>query len=309
MTLPGLHHITAIASDPRRNVSFYTSVLGLRLVKKTVNFDDPSTYHLYYGDHVGTPGSILTFFPWSGLPRGRVGTGQASATGLSVAADALPFWQARLRSLGIVAEEPTLRFGEPVLAFKDPDGLALELVATAAPDPRPAATHPDIPPAYAIRGFHGVTLAVTESGRTAGVLTDLMGYRRVGTEGTRTRFTTGAGGPGTFVDLHVDPALKRGLQGSGTVHHVAFRTADLASQSDDRAALLEHGFNVSPVMDRNYFQSIYYREPEGILFEIATDPPGFTVDETLDTLGTQLRLPAQYEIHRTRIEAALPALT
>ena len=309
MNLPGLHHITAIAADPRRNVAFYTGVLGLRLVKKTVNFDDPSTYHLYYGDSVGTPGSILTFFPWAGLARGRVGTGQASATAFSVASDALSFWEARLRAHGVAYEGPVTRFGDTVLIFEDPDGLRLELVATAADDPRTPWTHPEIPLGVAIRGFHSVTLAVTATARTARLLTEIMGYRAGSTEGGRTRFVTGDGRPGTAVDLLQDPSLKRGLQGAGTVHHVAFRTRDAESQAADRATLLEQGFHVSPVMDRNYFESIYYREPEGILFEIATDPPGFTVDETPEALGSGLRLPAQYERHRAQIEAALPALT
>jgi glyoxalase family protein len=309
MNLPGLHHITAIAGDPRRNVAFYTGVLGLRLVKKTVNFDDPSTYHLYYGDSVGTPGSILTFFPWAGLARGRVGTGQASATAFSVASNALPFWQTRLRAHGVAYDGPVARFGDEVLTFEDPDGLCLELVATAAADPRAPWTHPEIPAGFAIRGFHSVTLAVTATSRTAHLLTEVMRHRATSTEGGRTRFVTGDGSPGTLVDLLQDPSMKRGLQGAGTVHHVAFRTRDAGSQTTDHATLLEHGFNVSPVMDRNYFESIYYREPEGILFEIATDPPGFTVDETPEALGNSLRLPAQYEPHRAQIEAALPPLT
>ncbi len=308
MNLPGLHHITAIAGDPRRNVAFYTKVLGLRLVKKTVNFDDPTTYHLYYGDSVGTPGSILTFFPWSGLARGRVGTGQASTTAFSVAANALPFWRDRLNGQGIAFAEPPPRFGESVLAFEDPDGLRLELIGTPAPDARTPWTHPEIPTAFGIRGFHSVTLALVSADRTATLLTQTMGYRRVADDGGRTRFTTGEGEPGTFVDLLVDPSLPRGLQGAGTVHHVAFRTPDTGTQEADRRALLDRGIHVSPVMDRNYFQSIYYREPEGILFEIATDPPGFTVDETPAGLGMSLRLPAQYEPHRAEIEAALPSL-
>lgn len=308
MNLPGLHHITAIAGDPRRNVAFYTKVLGLRLVKKTVNFDDLTTYHLYYGDSVGTPGSILTFFPWSGLARGRVGTGQASATAFSVAADALPFWRDRLSRQAVPFSEPPPRFGESVLAFEDPDGLRLELIATSAPDTRTPWTHPEIPAAFGIRGFHSVTLALVSADRTAALLTQTMGYRRVADDSGRTRFTTGEGEPGTFVDLLVDPSLPHGLQGSGTVHHVAFRTPDTGTQEADRRALLDRGIHVSPVMDRNYFQSIYYREPEGILFEIATDPPGFTVDETPAGLGSSLRLPAQYEPHRAKIEAALPSL-
>lgn len=309
MNITGLHHITAIASDARRNVDFYTRTLGLRLVKKTVNFDDPGTYHLYYGDSAGTPGSILTFFPWSGLTRGRPGAGQANATSFSVGPDALPFWQERLTRLGVTVGTSFTRFGEPVLPFEDPDGLPLELVATAEPDSRLAWAHPGIPSAFGLRGFHGVSLASRNAVSTERLLTSVMGFRLHGEEGTRRRFTIGAGGPGTYVDLVVDPKLPRGLQGAGTVHHVAFRTPDRATQVADRRALLEEGFNVSPVRDRNYFESIYYHEPEGILFEIATDPPGFAVDETPETLGTALKLPAQYEPHRAEIEAALPSLS
>ncbi len=308
MNLLGLHHITAIAGEPRRNVDFYTRVLGLRLVKKTVNFDDPTTYHLYYGDSVGTPGSILTFFPWSGIPKGRPGTGQAYATSFSVPAGSLEFWFQRLKAndVQIVGAEP--RWGEETLRFTDPDGMVVELIATAEADPRPAWSHPEISAEVGIRGFHSVTLAVNADAPTAKLLTETMGYRPMQAEGGRSRFTTGASGPGTYVDVLVDPSLPRGLQGAGTVHHVAFRTADDATQATDRVALSQLGLHVSPVMDRNYFHSIYYREPAGILFEIATDPPGFAIDESVETLGEGLMLPAQYESHRAEIETALPSL-
>ncbi|MCX6952211.1 MAG: ring-cleaving dioxygenase [Verrucomicrobia bacterium] len=309
LNLPGIHHVTAIAGDPKRNVDFYTRVLGLRLVKKTVNFDDPTTYHLYYGDSVGTPGSILTFFPWAGLRRGRPGNGQVYATAFSVAAGSLRFWEARLLTHGVTPSAQTNRFGEDVLAFTDPDGLILELVATTEADTRPAHTHPEIPAANAIRGFHGVTIAVIDAARTEKLLVGPMGYRTAQSAGGRTRYTTGAGGPGTYVDLLVDSSIPRGLQGAGTVHHLAFQTPDDASQDAARTTLLSLGYHVSPVMDRNYFHSIYYREPEGVLFEIATNPPGFAVDESVDTLGTALKLPAQYEAQRSAIEAALPKLT
>lgn len=309
MTLPGLHHVTAIASDPRRNVDFYTRVLGLRLVKKTVNFDDPSTYHLYYADGVGTPGSVLTFFPWSGLRRGRVGTGQVTATSFSVPADALQFWVDRLTAHSIGLTDAISRFGESVIQFEDPDGLVLELVGARETDPRTPWTHPEIPVSTGIRGFHGVTLGVTSADASLALLTGTMGYRVAVNEGARTRLTTAGGGPGTYVDLLVDPALPRGLQGAGTVHHVAFRTPDDSTQATDLAALQALGLHVSPVMDRSYFHSIYYREPAGILFEIATDNPGFATDETVEQLGTTLRLPPQYEAHRAEIETALPKLS
>jgi glyoxalase family protein len=309
LNLPGLHHVTAVAGDPQRNADFYTRVLGLRLVKRTVNFDDPSTYHLYYGNSVGTPGSILTFFPWSGLKRGRPGNGQVYATAFSVAKESLRFWAARLLAHGVVPADPVARFGDEVLRFADPDGLILELIATAEPDARPFHPHPEIPAAHAIRGFHGVTIAVIDAARTQTLLTSTMGYRVAAADDGRTRLTAGGSDPGTYVDLLVDSSIPRGLPGAGTVHHLAFRIPDDIAQAQAREALLALGYHVSPVMDRNYFHSIYYREPEGVLFEIATDPPGFTVDESAETLGRALKLPAQYEAHRTEIEAALPSLS
>jgi glyoxalase family protein len=308
MQILGLHHITAIAGDPRRNLAFYTGVLGLRLVKRTVNFDDPHTYHLYYGDRVGTPGSILTFFPWGNLPRGRAGTGQASAIAFSVGPDALSFWEERLHAHGVATSKPPPRYGESVLALTDPDGLAVELVATREPDARPPWTHPGIPADHAIRGFHSVTLAVRDANPTAQLLGSAMGYREILREGNRVRYTVADGTPGTLVDLLADPSLPRGRQGTGTVHHVAFRTPDGEAQLVARRELLGLGYEVSPPMDRNYFHSIYYREPDGILLEIATDPPGFAVDEPIESLGTALKLPAPYEPHRAEIEAALPPL-
>jgi glyoxalase family protein len=309
MQILGLHHITAIASDPRRNLAFYTGVLGLRLVKRTVNFDDPRTYHFYYGDQVGTPGSILTFFPWTGLQRGRAGTGQASAIAFSVGPDALSFWEERLHAHGVATNARASRFGEPVLTFADPDGLVLELVAPRELDGRPPWPHPEIPLEHAIRGFHSVTLAVRDATPTAHLLTATMGYKELHVEGPRVRYTVANGGPGTLVDLLDDPSLPSGRQGTGTVHHVAFRTPDGDTQRVARLELLVLGYDVSPVLDRNYFQSIYYREPNRILLEIATDQPGFAVDEPIVALGTTLKLPALYEPHRAEIEAALPKLT
>ena len=308
MQILGLHHITAIASDPRRNLAFYTGVLGLRLVKRTVNFDDPRTYHFYYGDRVGTPGSILTFFPWTGRQRGRAGMGQASAIGFSVGPDALSFWEERLHAHGIATSARASRFGESTLTFADPDGLVLELVATREPDGRPPWTHPDIPVEHAIRGFHSVTLAVRDATPTAHLLTATMGCRELRVEGHRVRYTVANGGPGTLVDLLDDPSLPSGRPGTGTVHHVAFRTPDGDTQRVARLELLVLGYDVSPLLDRNYFQSIYYREPNRILLEIATDQPGFAVDEPIAALGTTLKLPALYEPHRAEIEAALPKL-
>jgi glyoxalase family protein len=304
----GLHHITAIASDPRQNLDFYTRALGLRFVKKSVNQDDPGTYHLYYGDYAASPGTILTFFPWAGLRRGRPGTGQAYATAFSVPAGSLPFWQERFTKLGVKQQPIESRFDDEVLPFADPDGLRLELVATREADARPATPAKDVPAEFAIRGFHSSTLALADSAATAQVLTRSMGYKLADQAGHRARYSAGPGGPGTYVDLLTDPALPRGLNGAGTIHHVAFRVADDATEVAARDILLKDGLHVSPVIDRAYFKSIYYREPAGVLFEIATDGPGFAIDEPLDQLGTILGLPPHLEPHRAEIEAALPKL-
>jgi glyoxalase family protein len=307
-SVPGLHHITAISSDIAQNRRFYTQVLGLRFVKQSVNQDDPGTYHLYYGDYAGSPGTILTFFPWLGLRRGRPGTGQAYATGFSVPAGSLPYWQERFRALNVSAEPVEQRFADQVLPFFDHDGLRLELIATAEADARPPAPSSLVAAAHAIRGFHDTTLALTDATATAAVLTTTMDYRLVAQNGHRARYTVGAGGPGAYVDLLTDPTLPRGLNGAGTVHHVAFRAADEAAQTADRDRLLASGLSVSPMIDRAYFKSIYYREPGGVLFEIATDQPGFAIDEPVETLGQRLSLPPRLEPHRAEIQAALPPL-
>jgi glyoxalase family protein len=225
-----------------------------------------------------------------------------------VPAGSLDFWAARLRAHGVALAPPISRFGDEALAFTDPDGLVLELISTSEPDARTAHAHPGISAAHGIRGFHSITLAVTAAGPTAALLTTAMGYRVTQTDGGRTRYTVATGGPGSYVDLLVDPKLPRGLPGAGTVHHIAFRTPDDTSQAKARKILVGLDLQVSPIMDRNYFHSIYYREPEGVLFEIATDNPGFTVDEPLATLGHALKLPAQYEPQRAEIEAHLPKI-
>ncbi len=307
MQLLGLHHITAIAADPKTNLDFYTRVLGLRFVKKSVNQDDPGTYHLYYGDNVGSPGTALTFFPWQGLRRGRPGTGQAYATAFSVPAGSLAYWQKRLADLKVAAEPIAPRLGDEVLAFADPDGMRLELIATAEADSRLPAPSNDVPAEHGIRGFHSSTLALTNAQPTAAML-KLMGYSLHREEPYRARYTVATGGPGTYVDLFTDPTLPRGLNGAGTVHHIAFRVADDAQHLAAHEQLVDAGAHVSPVIDRAYFKSIYYREPAGVLFEIATDQPGFAIDESVETLGTKLSLPPRLEPHRAEIEAALPKL-
>ncbi len=301
----GIHHVTAIASDPQRNVDFYAGVLGLRLVKQTVNFDDPGSYHLYYGDEAGQPGTIMTFFPWPGARRGRGGTGQASATAFAVPAGALRAWRARLQSHGVVVGEPTERFGETVLTFSDPDGLPLELIGQAAPGAAPAGSA--LAADQAIRGFHSVTLAVRDHTATGAALAAL-GFALSATAGQRQRWTLGTGALASTVDVLALPTTDRGTVAAGSVHHIAWRTPDDAAQAAWRTALLAAGYGVSPVMDRQYFHSIYFREPGGILFEIATDPPGFATDELPAELGTRLQLPPWMEPQRAQITQLLPPL-
>jgi glyoxalase family protein len=304
-TIAGLHHLTAIVGDPQQNVDFYTRVLGQRLVKQTVNFDDPGTYHLYYGDEVGTPGTILTFFPWPGAPQGRRGTGQIIDISFSIAAIALNYWIDRLSKHGIAFTGPITRFDEQVISFFDPHGLSLELVAHQHEEPRRSWKKGPIPQAYAIGGFSSVTLAEAHPEPTATMLTDVLGFRLLEQEGNRFRYEVGAGGPGARIDVLSLPDQPRGRIAVGTVHHVAWRTEDDAHQLKWRHHLLSHGNNVTPVQDRQYFHSIYFHEPGGVLFEIATDPPGFSIDEPVEQLGTQLKLPAWLEPQRSQIEKVL----
>lgn len=299
--------MTAIAGEPQRNLDFYTRVLGLRLVKLTVNFDDPGTYHLYFGNDEGTPGSILTFFPWPGIPRGAVGNGQVSATAFAVPIGTVDAWVARLGDYGTTPTAVDVRFGEAIVHFTDPDGLPLEIVGTPHADPSRAWTRGPVPAAYAICGFHGATLAQGGHEGTAAVL-DIMGFRLQGTEGSRYRYVA-ADGPGTIVDVLSSPEGLPGRLGAGTVHHIAFRTPDDEQQAAWRQELSRRGYDVSPIMDRTYFHSIYFREPGGVLFEIATDPPGFATDESKDQLGERLMLPPWLESHRAQIEQRLPRLT
>jgi glyoxalase family protein len=305
--IAGIHHVTAMAGEPQANVDFYTGILGLRLVKKTVNFDDPGTYHLYYGDEVGHPGTIMTFFPWPLARRGVQGAGQATVTAFSVPEGSLGYWTERLRRLDVAFDDPKPRLGEEVLTVLDPDGLRLELVARAG-DGRQGWRGGPVPADKAIRGFDGVTLTEWNLDVTQEVLAGTMGFRRVGEEGNRVRFEVGPGGAGTRVDVLASPSAARGHVSAGTVHHVAFRAADEADQLAWREAIDDSGLHVTPVLDREYFHSIYFREPGGVLFEIATDPPGFTRDETVESLGSGLKLPPWLEPSRDRIEAALPPI-
>lgn len=305
----GIHHVTAIASDAQQNLEFYAGVLGLRLVKRTVNFDDPGTYHLYYGDEEGRPGTIMTFFPWKGAPRGSLGAGQTGATAFSVPEGSLGFWQERLRAAGLPVEDPKSRFEEEVLSFADPDGLRLELVAHAeAVDLAPWGDGP-LAPNHAIRSFHGVTLIERSLGATAQVLIDSLGFETGDSAGDRHRFYAPRGGPASRVDIVVRPEENFGRIAVGSVHHVAFRIAGDEEQDRWRDQALRQGLQVTPMQDRNYFHSVYFREPGGVLFEVATDPPGFAVDESLAELGSALRLPEWLEPQRATLEARLPRLS
>ncbi len=302
----GLHHITAVAGDPARNLDFYTQILGLRMVKKTVNFDDPSVYHLYYGDETGKPGTVLTFFPWEHTQQGYPDRGQAIAVSFSVPTGSLEFWANSLQENGIDYIEPFNRFGKEVLGFQDPDSLHLELIADPAADEADAWAGGPIAEDHAIRGLHGITLAEEDAGATGRLLTDFLGFRESDREHDRVLYRSPAKF-GSAVEV-IDEAELNGRSGKGTVHHVAFRAEDDEEQLQIRNRLIGEGYHVTEVKDRKYFRSIYFYEPGGVLFEIATDGPGFTRDENVGKLGTKLTLPAELEEQRDLIEADLPEL-
>ena len=305
MTETGLHHVTAFSGPAARNLDFYTRVLGLRLVKKTVNFDDPGTYHLYYGDETGRPGTILTFFPIAHAAPGRVGIGETQETAFRVPRASIGWWLQRFVETGVRHEAPTPLFGEPTLRLRDPDGMVLALVGVDTAEGA-AWSASDVPAEHAIRGLHGVTLLLVEGAATATILTDVLGLHEVGREGAFVRHA-GSAGFGAFVTLRVVGNFLPGRPGAGSVHHIAFRAADDAAQAAMAEALRrEHGLSVTEQRDRQYFRSVYFREPGGVLFEIATDSPGFSVDEPLETLGSRLKLPPGLEPHRAQIEDALP---
>jgi len=307
--IAGLHHVTAIASDPQGNLDFYVGLLGLRFVKRTVNFDDPGSYHFYFGDRHGTPGTILTFFPWPGARRGHRGAGQIEATAFSISSGSVSYWLERLKQQHVAAERIPSRFAEEVIRFVDPDGLLLELIASNSLAPVEQWPDSPIPPEHSLRGLHSVSAALEGYERTARLLTDTFGYRLVEESGNRFRF----GSPddsalGRIVDLLCLPDSGVGRVAAGSVHHIAFRARDEQEQLQRREQLVDLGYNVTPVIDRIYFHSIYFREPGGVLFEIATEPPGFTVDEATEELGTGLRLPPWLESARSQIEKILPPI-
>ncbi|OLE70727.1 ring-cleaving dioxygenase [archaeon 13_1_20CM_2_51_12] len=305
----GLHHVTAISSDPQKTLDFYTKILGLRLIKLTVNYDDPSTYHIYFGDEVGHPGTVLTFFPWPGQPKGSTGAGQATNTSFSIPRESIPYWQDRLKSHSISLETPRKRFGDTVLSFTDNDGQGLELVGSQEIEQRTGWKQGPVPSEHAIRGFHGVTLTEEILERTETVLVDTLGFRLLGEEENRFRYAAGKGAAGTIVDIVSRPNVQRGFVSVGTIHHVAFRAADDEHQKALREEILKSDLNVTPVINRNYFHSIYFREHGGVLFEVATDQPGFTIDEPPERLGTQLALPPRLEHSRAEIEKNLPPVS
>ena len=306
--MPGLHHVTSIAGKAPRNLDFYTRTLGLRLVKRTVNFDDPGTYHLYYGDEAGRPGTVLTFFPWEHAVKGSLGVGETQETAFRVPASALGYWTQRFVERGVAHEMPEKRFGETVLAFSDPDGTRLALVAVPGAENEPAWSNGAIAAEHAIRGFHGVTLLLDDATRTGAILTDVLGFAEAGREDAIVRYRAPGGAAGAVVDIREAKGFLRGRQGRGSVHHIAFRAADDAEQAAMAAKLAAHGVHPTDQRDRNYFRSIYFREPGGVLFEIATDIPGFAVDEPLASLGSALKLPPFLEPRRGEIEKALPPL-
>jgi glyoxalase family protein len=301
----GLHHVTAIASDPQRNLDFYTEVLGLRFVKRTVNFDDPGTYHFYFGDDVGSPGTILTFFPWPRAAHGLAGVGEVTKTAFSVQTSSLDYWEERLRENNLPVERGK-RFDEELLTFPDLDGMKIEIVGHAHAAPTPAPRYSPVPANHALRGFFGVTLHERQYEETAALL-GVMGFHKVDEDGNRIRFSAKGHGHalGNHIDLLIEPHASYGRMGAGSVHHIAFRAADDASQLEWRDVISKH-VDVTPVLDRTYFHSIYFREPGGVLFELATDPPGFLIDEPVESLGEALHVPAWLEGHRATIEKRLP---
>ena len=306
--MSGIHHVTAIAGRAERNLDFFTRVLGLRLVKKTVNFDDPGTYHLYYGDEQGQPGTILTFFPWAHAAAGHLGVGETQETAFRIPANAIGYWTHRLLEKSVTHGTPEKRFGETVLPFTDPDGMRFALIGVPGAESENGWSAGEIPPEHAIRGFHGVTLLVNDAAPTGAILTDVLAFRELAREGALSRYRASA--PlGAHVDLRAAGDFPRGRMGRGSVHHIAFRAPHDAAQAAMAQKLVtDHHMRPTEQKDRNYFRSVYFREPNGILFEIATDEPGFAVDEPASELGRSLKLPRFLEPRRAELEAKLPPL-
>ena len=305
----GIHHITAIAGPAQRNLAFYTRTLGLRLVKKTVNFDDPGTYHFYYGDEAGQPGTILTFFPWEHAAPGRLGVGETQETVFRVPEGSIGYWAHRLVEKGVVHEAPQRRFGETVLSFRDPDGTRLALAALPGIESEAAWSGDEVPAEHAIRGFHSASLLLDKAAPTGAILTDVFGFTEIAREGSLIRYKAGNTAVGGIIDLREAGGFLRGRPGAGTVHHIAFRAANDADQAEMVEKVLHnHGIRATEQKDRDYFRSVYFREPGGLLFEIATDDPGFAVDEPAESLGQALKLPRFLAPNRIAIESMLPKI-
>lgn len=303
----GLHHITAIATNAQENYDFYTKILGQRLVKRTVNFDDPKTYHFYFGDEIGTPGTILTFFPWEGMSSGKIGNGMAVEIGYSVSIASLDFWLERFKRLKVTHSPVETSFGQKIIRFNDNDGLQLCLVFTEdhiANQPWKAA---GLDESFTTSGFNNVLLSLKNIDGTAVVLTELLGYEKVETENNITRFNN-PNAPSSFIDLAANISGQYGKVAGGNIHHIAFQVENESILMKYRKKIADAGLNITDKIDRDYFYSIYFREPGGVLFEIATQNPGFIHDEPVEQLGINLKLPAQYESMRDKITAQLPLL-
>ncbi|RBL91036.1 ring-cleaving dioxygenase [Chitinophaga flava] len=303
--ITGLHHITAISGNAKKNYDFYTRIMGLRFVKKTVNFDDPHTYHFYYGDKTGSPGTILTFFPWEDIMTGRRGTHMATEIGYSIPEGSINFWLKRLDAANIIYNKPSSKFGEIYLTFLDPDGLKIELTVPEKTDDRVPWETAEVSAENATRGFHHVTLTLDDIQATADLLVSVFGFELIKHHANRYRFASPAGDTANYIDLVEAKGELRGHVAGGSIHHIAFRMKDDAMELHYREKLEALGLNATPQLDRKYFRSVYFREPGGVLFELATDTPGFTVDESVEELGTHLMLPAQFEPQRAEIEQKL----
>ncbi|MFD1678017.1 ring-cleaving dioxygenase [Alicyclobacillus fodiniaquatilis] len=305
----GIHHITAMSGVAQRNLDFYVGLLGLRMVKKTVNFDAPDVYHFYYGDTIGNPGTIFTFFPFGEGPRGSIGAGQATVTSFSIRRASVEFWLKRLKDHGVSVSGPEKHTNETqVIFFRDPDGIALELVAHDGAEQRPGWRDGSVPREHAIRGIYSVTIKVKNHALTSDFLTDVMGFRLLEQSGERHRYEVGEGGPGTMIDVVSQEDAKYGRNSVGTIHHIAWRVANEEELVRWQTKLINAGMRVTEVKDRSYFKSVYFREPGGVLFELATDPPGFAIDESVEKLGTDLKLPEWFEANRSTLEAQLPQI-
>ncbi len=304
----GIHHITALASDPQRNLDYYVGVLGLRLVKRTVNFDAPDVYHLYYGDEIGQPGTILTFFPFPDAVRGKHGIGEISAVAFQAPRGSLEFWVERLSRYGIHIDGPFRRFDDELIAFQDPDGMAIELVFSDSQSSYRHWSDSPVPAEFAIRRFHGATLQLGSRNETDDVLQETLKFRFTGQNDNRFRYLIGSNESEAAIDLLINPTLPRARQSAGSVHHIAWRVTNEASQQQWRERLIGVGMHPTEMLDRQYFQSVYFREPGGVLFEIATDSPGFAIDEQVEKLGTELKLPPWLEPERLKLERILPPI-